>query len=106
MSPSKSKDEVPLMDFGNDRGEEKKLAQTTIAVSGMTCGACTSAIEGLLFLTPCSNRGTFLIRAYGNNLGGFTNIDGLESFTISLMTERAVAIHDVAKLSAERIAEM
>ncbi|PUU83144.1 E1-E2 ATPase-domain-containing protein [Tuber borchii] len=71
------------MDFGDDRGEEKKLAQTTIAVNGMTCGACTSAIES-----------------------GFTNIDGLESFTVSLMTERAVAIHDVVKLSAEQIAEI
>lgn len=51
-------------------------------------------------------RDTFLICAYGNNLGGFTNIDGLESFTVSLITERAVAIHDVAKLSAEQITEM
>ncbi|CAZ85119.1 unnamed protein product [Tuber melanosporum] len=67
------------MDLGDYRGE-KKLAQTTIAVDGMTCGACTSAIEG-----------------------GFTNVDGLESFTISLITERAVAIHDVARLSAEQI---
>ena len=92
------------MDFGDDRGEEKKLAQTTIAIDGMTCGACTSAIESLLFLT--SYQGHFLICAYGNNLGGFTNIDGLESFTVSLITERAVAIHDVAKLSAEQITEM
>ena len=51
MSSSKSEDEIPLMDFGDDRGEEKKLAQTTIAIDGMTCGACTSAIESLLFLT-------------------------------------------------------
>lgn len=51
MSSSKSEDEIPLMDFGDDRGEEKKLAQTTVAIDGMTCGACTSAIESLLFFS-------------------------------------------------------
>lgn len=61
----------------------RAMAQTTIAVEGMTCGACTSAIEG-----------------------GFKNLPGVDSFTVSLITERAVAIHDVTKISAEKVAEM
>ncbi|CUS12064.1 unnamed protein product [Tuber aestivum] len=106
MSSLKPEDEIPLMGFGDDAGEEKRLARTTIAIDGMTCGACTSAIEGLLVPTFCPAEDTFLTRTRGDNLGGFTEIDGLESFTVSLITERAVAIHDVAKLSAERIAEI
>ncbi|KAL7274004.1 Cu(2+)-transporting P-type ATPase [Rhizina undulata] len=64
-------------------GKEKMIAQTTIVVEGMTCGACTAAIEG-----------------------GFKNLDGVESFTVSLITERAVAVHDLEKLSAEKVAEI
>ncbi|RPA72559.1 heavy metal translocatin [Ascobolus immersus RN42] len=59
------------------------LATTTIAVEGMTCGACTSAIES-----------------------AFTNCEGVGSFTVSLITERAVALHDPNTISAEKIAEM
>lgn len=59
------------------------LVQTTVAVEGMTCGACTSAIEG-----------------------GFKNVAGVQSFTVSLITERAVAVHDPGVLSAEKVAEM
>lgn len=59
------------------------LVATTIAVEGMTCGSCTSAIEG-----------------------GFKGIEGVQSFTVSLITERAVVVHDPAKISAERAAEI
>ncbi|KAL6918337.1 hypothetical protein FSST1_009832 [Fusarium sambucinum] len=58
-------------------------ATTTLAVEGMTCGACTSAIEG-----------------------GFTGVAGVLKFNISLLAERAVITHDETKISAEQIAEI
>ncbi|KAK8065540.1 heavy metal translocating P-type ATPase [Apiospora hydei] len=66
-------------------GEVKRAtsATTTIAIEGMTCGACTSAVEG-----------------------GFSGIDGVLRFNISLLAERAVITHDPAKLPAEKIAEI
>ena len=57
-----------------------ELTTTTVAIEGMTCGACTSAVEG-----------------------GFKDVDGLVQFNISLLAERAVIIHDPAKLSSEQI---
>ena len=59
------------------------LATTTVSVGGMTCGACTSAVEG-----------------------AFKGVPGLKSFSISLLSERAVLEHDVNLLSPERIAEI
>ena len=59
------------------------LATTTVSVGGMTCGACTSAVEG-----------------------AFKNVPGLKSFSISLLSERAVLEHDINLLSPERIAEI
>ena len=59
------------------------LATTTIAVEGMTCGACTAAIEG-----------------------GFKDVAGIGNFTVSLIMERAVVVHDPDVISAEKIAEM
>ncbi|KAI9761325.1 MAG: hypothetical protein M4579_001115 [Chaenotheca gracillima] len=56
---------------------------TTVAIEGMTCGACTSAIEG-----------------------GFDGLDGLQQFNISLLAERAVLVHDATILSAEKIKEI
>ena len=64
-------------------GKMDMLATTTVAVEGMTCGACTSAVEG-----------------------GFKDLDGLLQFNISLLAERAVVIHDPLKLSTEKIAEI
>ncbi|KAF8865435.1 putative copper-transporting ATPase 2 [Acephala macrosclerotiorum] len=61
----------------------EKVATTTVAIEGMTCGACTSAVEE-----------------------GFKGIDGLVQFNISLLAERAVIIHDPSKLSSEKIAEI
>ena len=59
------------------------MATTTLRVGGMTCGACTSAVES-----------------------GFKNVDGAGSVTVSLVTERAVVLHDPDKLSAEEIQEI
>ncbi|KAJ4173209.1 Cu(2+)-transporting P-type ATPase [Fusarium falciforme] len=59
------------------------VAITTVAIEGMTCGACTSAVEG-----------------------GFKGLEGVLKFNISLLAERAVITHDVTKLSPEKIAEI
>lgn len=58
-------------------------AITTVAIEGMTCGACTSAVDS-----------------------GFKDVDGLLKFNISLLAERAVITHDPTKLSAEQIVEI
>ena len=60
-----------------------ELATTTVAIEGMTCGACTSAVEG-----------------------GFKGVDGLVQFNISLLAERAVILHDPDTLSSDRIIEI
>ncbi|KAH7321363.1 E1-E2 ATPase-domain-containing protein [Stachybotrys elegans] len=59
------------------------IAMTTVAIEGMTCGACTSAVEG-----------------------GFKDLDGILRFNISLIAERAVITHDTAKISPEKIVEI
>ncbi|KAK1984034.1 heavy metal translocating P-type ATPase [Colletotrichum cereale] len=66
-----------------DADEESGFMTTTIAVEGMTCGACTSAVEG-----------------------GFKDIPGVKNFSISLLSERAVIEHDPELLTAEQIAEI
>jgi Cu+-exporting ATPase len=65
-------------------GEEERSGTTvtTIKVGGMTCGACTSAVEG-----------------------AFKNVAGVKSFSISLLSERAVVEHDTEILSPEQVAE-
>ena len=60
----------------------KKLMTTTVAIEGMTCGACTSAVEG-----------------------GFKDVDGLVQFNISLLAERAVILHNPEKLTSAQIVE-
>lgn len=65
----------------SDRPQSQSMT-TTVSISGMTCGACTSAVEG-----------------------AFKGVDGLLSFTISLLAERAVIVHDTSKLSTEQIVE-
>lgn len=73
---------------GGSDGEETQLLEssglsaTTVKVGGMTCGSCTSAIEG-----------------------AFKNVPGVKSFSISLLSERAVVEHDTSLLSAAQIAE-
>ena len=63
-------------------GTGSELTTTTVAIEGMTCGACTSAVEG-----------------------GFKDVDGVIQFNISLLAERAVIVHDSKKISATQIAE-
>jgi Cu+-exporting ATPase len=62
---------------------KKDILTTTVAIQGMTCGACTSAVEE-----------------------GFQNLEGVLQFNISLLAERAVIIHDPTKLVATRIVEI
>ena len=64
-------------------GRRSQIATTTVAIEGMTCGACTSAIEG-----------------------GFKGLDGLVQFNVSLLAERAIVVHDPTKLSTDKIAEI
>jgi len=59
------------------------LVVTTVAIEGMTCGACTSAVEG-----------------------GFKDVSGVRHFSISLLSERAVIEHDPALLDAQAICEL
>lgn len=65
-----------------DNGESG-FSTTTVSVGGMTCGACTSAVEG-----------------------AFKNVAGMKSFSISLLSERAVIEHDPTILPPEKIAEL
>ncbi|KAL7796884.1 E1-E2 ATPase domain-containing protein [Trichoderma ceciliae] len=72
--------------FSDSKGDEdidNGLVTTTVAIEGMTCGACTSAVES-----------------------GFEDIPGVKSFSISLLSERVVVEHDPELLSAEKIAEI
>ena len=59
-----------------------QIATTTVAISGMTCGACTSAVEA-----------------------AFTQTPGVFHFNISLLAERAVLTHDPDQISIEQITE-
>ncbi|PGH11626.1 hypothetical protein AJ79_04766 [Helicocarpus griseus UAMH5409] len=59
------------------------VSTTTLEVGGMTCGACTSAVEG-----------------------GFADVDGVKSVTVSLLSERAVVEHDISVIAPEKIAEI
>lgn len=61
---------------------DNSISTTTLAVGGMTCGACTSAVEG-----------------------AFKDVAGIKSFSISLLSERAVIEHDTTMISAEKLAE-
>lgn len=75
---------TPTYETGSAENEkEKSVATTTVAIEGMTCGACTSAVEG-----------------------GFSDVDGVLRFNISLLAERAVITHDTSKLPADKIAEI
>ncbi|KAJ5089404.1 Copper-transporting ATPase [Penicillium argentinense] len=76
--------------FSSDSEDSSTLADTTenktghlvttVAVRGMTCGACTSSVQG-----------------------AFANVDGVFQFNISLLAERAVIVHDPLTLSAKDI---
>ena len=99
-----SEEEIPLVDVDGvaNNGTEPRIATTIIAVDGMTCGACTAALEGLCFRSTIP-----LLLLTGCVVpGGFEGVDGIESFTVSLMTERAVVVHDLSKVTPEQAAEM
>lgn len=65
------------------KSNKHKTLTTTVAIEGMTCGACTSAVES-----------------------GFRDVPGVYQFNISLLANRAVLVHDPAKLTAAQIAEI
>lgn len=60
-----------------------QMMSTTVAIEGMTCGACTSSVTS-----------------------AFNDVEGLIQFDISLLAERAIIVHDPAVLSSEKIATM
>ncbi|GAP92176.1 putative heavy metal translocating P-type ATPase [Rosellinia necatrix] len=79
-----SEEAKPREDPASEYEDSKPpVATTTVAIEGMTCGACTSAVEG-----------------------GFTGLDGILRFNISLLAERAIIIHDPAKVPSEKIVEI
>ncbi|KAF3925290.1 hypothetical protein ABW20_dc0107218 [Dactylellina cionopaga] len=59
------------------------FATSTIGVEGMTCGSCTSAVEG-----------------------GLRDVKGVKSVTVSLVMNRAVVEHDPDVITADQIAEI
>ncbi|KAJ5168195.1 Copper-transporting ATPase [Penicillium canariense] len=64
---------------------ENKSGQmvTTVAIGGMTCGACTSSVQNAV-----------------------ANAEGVIQFNVSLLAERAVIVHDSSILSANAIVTM
>ena len=83
--------DIPVADIPTNYSDiEPENAQTTlqsctttIAVEGMTCGACTSAVEG-----------------------GFKDVAGVQSMSVSLLSERAVIEHDPSVITPEAIIEI
>ncbi|KAF7715420.1 Uncharacterized protein PECH_007914 [Penicillium ucsense] len=67
----------------NHGATEPRISTTTLAVEGMTCGACTSAVES-----------------------GLTDVAGVISVSVSLLSERAVVEHDDGVIGAAQIAEL
>ncbi|KAK3904759.1 E1-E2 ATPase-domain-containing protein [Staphylotrichum tortipilum] len=78
-----SNEKAPESRTAPEEGRSGSAATTTVAIEGMTCGACTSAVEE-----------------------GFRNVSGVLRFNISLLAERAVITHDPSKLPADKIAEI
>ncbi|KAL2261791.1 hypothetical protein VTK26DRAFT_3338 [Humicola hyalothermophila] len=74
---------VPPRDNASLAAPTAHMATTTLKVEGMTCGACTSAVEA-----------------------GFKGVDGVGSVSVSLVMERAVVMHDPQRISADKIREM
>ena len=72
----------PTSDATVDNPSQSDIQTTTLSIEGMTCGACTSAVE------KCCK-----------------DLEGLIQFNISLLAERAVIVHDPDKLTPVRIVE-
>jgi Cu+-exporting ATPase len=83
LESSKSTQATQAKSRRSSSGKREKLVATTVAIEGMTCGACTSAVEG-----------------------GFKGLEGLVQFNISLLAERAIVVHDPTKLLPEKIVEI
>ena len=75
--------DTTTVDTKNSGNMADQAMTTTVSVEGMTCGACTSAVEG-----------------------AFKNVEGLVHFKISLLAERAVIVHDPTKLSSDQVVEI
>ncbi|MCJ1295204.1 hypothetical protein MMC34_006766 [Xylographa carneopallida] len=72
-----------IYEAGGDGSLEPQTTTTTLSVEGMTCGACTSAVEG-----------------------GFKDVPGIISISVSLLSERAVVEHDASAITPASIAEI
>lgn len=72
-----------LLRAGDDERPTAPMATTTVKVDGMTCGACTSAVEG-----------------------AFKGVDGAGNVSVSLMMGRAVVHHDPTILPPEKVAQV
>ncbi|KAF2259538.1 heavy metal translocatin [Lojkania enalia] len=73
---------TPAKSHTRKASNKKKTLTTTVSIEGMTCGACTSAVES-----------------------GFKDVDGVYQFNISLLANRAVLVHDPTKLTEDQIVE-
>ena len=80
---TKAVESAPIKLKPTRKGEQKKLVTTTVAIEGMTCGACTSAVEG-----------------------GFQDVKGVVQFNISLLAERAVILHEPDTITTAQIVEI
>ncbi|CAI7598245.1 unnamed protein product [Penicillium bialowiezense] len=74
---------APQASTSVDSEEKSGILVTTVAIGGMTCGACTSSVEGAL-----------------------STVDGVIQFNISLLAERAVVVHDSTIISANKIPDL
>ncbi|KAJ5871509.1 ATPase P-type K/Mg/Cd/Cu/Zn/Na/Ca/Na/H-transporter [Penicillium soppii] len=81
LDTSLSGPQAPSTPVGSE--EKSGLLVTTIAIGGMTCGACTSSVQGAL-----------------------STVDGVIQFNISLLAERAVVVHDSTILPAHKISDL
>ena len=75
--------DTPSAHTGKEHGNGSQASTTTLAVEGMTCGACTAAIEG-----------------------GLKDVAGVRSVSVSLLSERAVVEHDASVIAPDQIAEI
>ena len=79
---TKAAEPAPVKPKHRRKGDHNKLLTTTVAIEGMTCGVCTSAVES-----------------------GFKDVSGVVQFNISLLAERAVILHDPEKITTVQIVE-
>ncbi|PLW14565.1 hypothetical protein PCANC_15729 [Puccinia coronata f. sp. avenae] len=70
----------PLLSSPSNKEHSLSLAQTTLTISGMTCGSCVSAIESNLKKLP-----------------------GIQSVSVALLTEQAIVVHDETHTSVYSI---